>query len=151
MGRLMGLDFGSKTVGVALSDELQVIASPVETITRDRESKIRPTLRRLSDIAALKDVELIVVGDPVNMDGSSGERSLKSREFAENLRYRLMQDGLNIEVVMYDERLTTIGADEILEEANVRASERKTYIDKIAASLILETFMKERNNNDAGR
>jgi len=142
MGRYMGLDYGSKTVGVALTDPMKVIVSPEETITRDREGKIRATLRRITEIASWKEVEKIVVGDPVNMDGSRGERSERSRDFAEQLRYRLNCEGLDIPVAMWDERLTTVGADEILEESEVAARDRKTYIDKIAAALILEDYMK---------
>ena len=143
MGRIMGLDYGSKTVGVALSDEMKVISSPFETVVRDRETKMRPTMRRLCDIALSQEVELVVVGDPVNMDGTSGERSAKSRKFAEDFKYRLLQEGLDIPVVMQDERLSTVGADEILEEAEVSKGERKTYIDKIAASIILREFMNK--------
>lgn len=142
MGRIMGLDFGSKTVGVALSDETKTIASPEETIVRDRESQIRPTLRRIIELCRLRQVETIVVGDPMHMDGTRGERSRLSEEFAQKLRERLAQESLDIPVLMQDERLTTVAADEILEEAGVRADQRKQYIDKIAASLILEEFMK---------
>ena len=142
MGKLMGLDYGSKTVGVALSDSLQVIASPLETIVRERESKMRATFRRLTDLVKNENVELIVVGDPLHLDGSRGERSERSRSFAEELRFRLHLEGIEIPVVLWDERLTTVSADEILEESGVERSERKTYIDKIAAALILEDYMK---------
>ena len=140
----MGLDYGSKTVGVALSDPFGTIASPLETITRDREGKLRETFRRIAEIVREQEVERIVVGDPVNMDGTAGERAQKSREFAENLRYRLTCEGLSVPVLLCDERLTTVGADEILDEAGVPKRERKTYIDKIAAALILEQCLKER-------
>lgn len=145
MGRYMGLDYGSKTVGIALTDPMKVIVSPEETVVREREGKIRATLRRITELAAWKDVEKIVVGDPLNMDGSRGERSGKSREFAEQLRYRLNCEGLDIPVVLWDERLTTVGADEILAESEVAPEDRKTYIDKIAAALILEDYMKSEN------
>ena len=147
MGRYMGLDYGSKTVGVALSDPLKLIASPLVTIEREREGKMRPTYRRITELCRENDVELIVVGDPLNMDGSAGERAKKSREFADELSLRLLKEGLEIQVVMCDERLTTVSADEILDEAEIRPSERKAYIDKIAAAFILEEFMKGQKEN----
>lgn len=142
MGRWMGLDFGAKTVGVALTDPGKTIASPLETIVREREGKIRPTYRRILDLVKTEDVERIVVGDPLNMDGTAGERADKSRKFAEELRYKLCMEGLEVPVELCDERLTTVGADEILSEAEVRKEDRKTYIDKIAAALILEEYMR---------
>ena len=147
MGRIMAVDFGAKTAGVALSDPGKIIASPYETIVRDREGKIRATYRRLIDIAASEDVERIIVGYPLNMDGSVSERAEKSRAFSEELLHRLIMEGLgNVEVELWDERLTTFGADEVLEEAGVEAGERKQYIDKIAAALILEDWLKNGNS-----
>ena len=148
MGRILGLDFGSKTTGTALSDPLRTIASPLETIKRDKEGKLRPTLRRIVEIAVQNDVELIVLGEPLNMDDTRGERAEKSAEFKKMLEHRLEMDGLNIPVVLWDERLSTVGADEILEESGIVSSERKQYIDKIAAALILEDFM---NNSSPSR
>lgn len=144
MGRLMGLDFGSKTTGVALSDPTQMIASPLETITREKEGKIRPTLRRITELAAAEDVELIVLGYPLNMDDTRGERAEKTEEFKALLERRLEAEQLSVPVVLWDERLSTVDADEVLEEAGVAASERKQYIDKIAAAFILEDYMKNR-------
>jgi len=146
MGRYMGLDYGSKTVGVALTDSMHVIVSPEETIFREREGMLRPTLRRIVQLVLEKEVELIVVGDPVHMDGTGGERSEKSCKFAEQLSYRLHCEGLEIPVEMWDERLTTAEADEILAESEVAAKDRKAYIDKIAAALILEDYMKQHKN-----
>lgn len=143
MGRIMALDFGSKTVGVALTDPMKTICSPEETILRDREGKMRQTMRRITDLVCEKDVEKIVVGLPLHMDGSESERSEKSRKFAEDLRYRLLQEGLNVPVEMCDERLTTVSADEILSETGVAKEDRKTYIDSVAASLILEDYVSK--------
>ena len=148
LGRILGLDFGSKTTGTALSDLLKTIASPFETIKRDKEGKLRPTLRRIVEIAVQNDVELIVLGEPLNMDDTRGERAEKSAEFKKMLEHRLEMDGLKIPVVLWDERLSTIGADEILEESGIVSSERKQYIDKIAAALILEDYM---NNSSPSR
>lgn len=148
MGRIIGLDFGSKTVGVAVSDPMKVIASPMETIVRDRENKMRPTFRRILEIASQTEAETIVVGEPLNMDGSRGERAQKSAAFADELSYRLRCGGMDIPVVLWDERLTTVSADEILSEAEVAAGDRKAYIDKIAAALILEDWMKNKRKED---
>ena len=142
MKRIMGLDFGAKTTGVALSDPLQTIASPIETIVREKEGKLRPTYRRIVELVRENEVGLIVVGLPLSMDDSKGERALKAELFADDIRHRLEAERLDVEVVMWDERLSTVGADEILEEARVVSSERKQYIDKIAAALILEDYMK---------
>ena len=138
----MGLDYGSRTVGVALSDELGLIASPYETVTREEEGKLRPTLRRILEICRDEGVDRIILGLPLNMDGSRGERAEKTEAFRELLRSRLLSEGMEPDIILWDERLSTVGAMEILEESGVPASERKTYVDKIAASLILEDYMK---------
>lgn len=142
MGRLLGLDYGSKTTGVALTDPLQMIASPLETIKREKEGKLRPKLRRITELAAANEVERIVLGYPLNMDDSRGERAQKTEEFKALLERRLEAEGLEIPVTLWDERLSTVDADAVLEEAEVAASERKQYIDKIAAAFILEDYMK---------
>jgi putative holliday junction resolvase len=134
--RIMGLDYGSKTVGVALTDPLGITAQPLETITRESENKLRRTLARLEAIVSEYQVGSIVLGLPVNMDGSVGDRALKSLEFKEKLEKRLQ-----LPVTMQDERLTTVEADGILDEMRVPHSERKQYIDKIAAAFILEDYM----------
>ena len=138
----MGLDYGSRTVGVALSDELGLIASPYETVTREKEGKLRPTLRRILEICRDEGVDRIILGLPLNMDGSRSERAEKTEAFRELLRSRLLSEGMEPDIILWDERLSTVGAMEILEESGVPASERKTYVDKIAASLILEDYMK---------
>ena len=142
MGRWMGLDYGSKTTGVALSDPGHIIASPLETIKRAKENMLRPTLRRIAELAADNDVERIVLGYPLNMDDTRGERAQKTEEFKALLEHRLEAEGLDIPVLLWDERLSTMGADEVLAESGVASSERKQYIDKIAAALILEDHMK---------
>ena len=137
--RLLGLDYGSKTVGVALTDELGIIASPLETIERDKESKIRPTLRRIEELVHQYEVSFVVLGYPLKMDGEAGERALKTEEFKTLLEKRL---GEGVTVRLWDERLSTVEAGDILSESGVKKSEQKKYIDKIAAALILEDFMK---------
>ena len=135
----MGLDYGAKTVGVAVSDPLGLTAQAVETIFRERESKLRRTLARIGELIAEYGAERIVLGLPVHMGGEPGERARKTQEFAELLRRRF---GLPVE--LWDERLSTAAADDILEESGVPVTERKKYIDKIAAALILEDYMRAR-------
>ena len=150
MGRLLGLDYGSKTTGVAMTDPMQLIASPLETIKREKEGKLRPTLRRITELAADNDVERIILGYPLNMDDTRGERAEKTEAFKELLEHRLEADGLSIPVTLWDERLSTIDADEVLAEAEVAAADRKQYIDKIAAALILEDYLKNGKNRSEG-
>ena len=134
--RVMGLDYGAKTVGVAISDELLMTAQPKETITRDRESKLRKTLVRIEELVSEYDVGLIVVGLPLNMDDSEGERAQAARAFGDQVSRRTA-----LPVVMYDERLTTVEADEMLQRMEIPREHRKQYIDQIAASVILQDYM----------
>ena len=134
--RIMGLDFGSKTVGVAVCDELGYTAQGVETITRKEENKLRKTLARIEALVEEYQVETIVLGYPKNMDDSIGERALKTEEFRDMLVRRT-----GLPVVLWDERLTTIEANEILIESGVRREDRKKVIDKIAATLILQSYL----------
>lgn len=147
MKRLMGLDFGSKTIGVAISDPLNVIASPLETIVREKENGLRSSFRRIAALAAEYEVGRIVIGLPLNMDDSRGERAIKTEAFAGELARRLEAEGLDIPVELWDERLSTVSADEILEETRVEHSRRKQYIDRIAAAIILEDYMKNKVPN----
>ena len=138
----MGIDFGAKHVGIALSDPGRIIASPFETIKRERESMLRPTYRRITDIMKEQDVDLVVLGHPLNMDDTKSERTLKCEAFGEELARRIEAEHLEAEVVLWDERLSTVSADEILVESGIEVKDRKKYVDKIAAALILEDFMK---------
>lgn len=110
---------------------------PLETITRDSDSKIRPTLRRIEEIIKELDVEQIVLGLPLNMDGTEGERAACSREFGDMLERRT-----GLQVVMTDERLTTVEAEEILETCKVARKDYKKYVDSVAAVLILEDYVR---------
>ena len=135
---LMGLDYGSKTVGVAVSDALMMTAQPLETVTRDSEKKLRKTLARIAALAEERSVGLFVLGRPVHMDGSAGERVEKCAAFKE-----LLEKRTGIPVVWQDERLTTAEADEILSESGVPKGDRKKYIDQVAASLIIQEYMDQ--------
>lgn len=134
--RILGLDYGSKTVGVALSDELGITAQPLETIVRKEENKLRQTLARIETIVREQNVEKIVLGFPKNMNNTLGERAEKTAGFREMLIKRT-----GLEVVLWDERLTTMAAERVLQESGVRRENRKEYIDQIAAVMILQGYL----------
>ena len=136
--RFLGLDYGAKTVGVAVSDPLLMgAATPVEIIRRDRESKLRRTFSRIQELIREYDVDEIVIGLPLNMDGSEGERAANTREFGEALSGKC-----SLKINYFDERLSSVEAHERLDEMGIKKSEHNEYIDKIAAMVILEEFLK---------
>lgn len=141
--RIMGLDFGAKTVGVAVSDPLFITAQGIEVIRRKEENKLRRTLARIEALILEYEVGEIVVGLPVHLNAAEGERVQKTREFADWLSRRT-----GLPVLLRDERLTTVAADRTLEEAGVRRENRKAYVDKIAAVLILQGYLEERRNRE---
>ena len=134
--RIMGLDYGTKTVGVAVSDALGLTAQAVETIQRKEENKLRRTLARIEELISQYEVEKIVLGFPKHMNNHIGERAERTLEFKEKLIQRT-----GLEVIMWDERLTTVEAERTLSESNVRRENRKQYIDKIAAVFILQGYL----------
>lgn len=129
----MGLDYGTKTVGVAISDALGLTAQGIETIERKEENKLRRTCARIEELIREYEVEKIVLGFPKHMNNDVGERAEKSLEFKAMLERRT-----GLEVIMWDERLTTVAAERTLIESKVRREDRKKYIDKIAAVFILQ-------------
>lgn len=148
--RLMGLDYGSKTVGVAVSDPLGLTAQGIETVWRKQENKLRQTLARIEELIIEYQVERIVLGYPKNMNNTIGERAVKSLEFKEKLEMRT-----GLPVVMWDERLTTAEAERTLMETGVRRENRKQYLDQMAAVLILQGYLdrmnmmsKDKNNGE---
>ena len=141
--RILGLDYGSKTVGVAVCDPLGITAQGVETITRKEENKLRRTLARIEELIQEYEVTEIVLGLPKNMNGTEGERVALTREFAEKLERRT-----GLPVIFWDERLTTVAADKAMMEAGIRRERRKEYVDKIAASLILQGYLDSRREAD---
>ena len=134
--RVLGLDYGSVTVGVAISDELGLTAQPLMTIKREQENKLRRTLAKIEEITAQYDVDRIVLGFPKNMDDSLGERCEKTLVFKQMLERRI-----GLPVVLWDERLTTWAADQDLDFLGVRKQDRKKVIDQIAAMYILEGYL----------
>ena len=139
--RIMGLDYGDKTVGVAISDELLITAQPLLTIERERWNKLRKTYQQLEKIIEESEVEKIVLGRPLNMNATEGERVERTNAFAEELSRRS-----GLEIIWIDERLTTAQADRILKETGVAISGRKEYIDKMAAAIILQTYLDTQSN-----
>ena len=136
MFRILGLDYGAKYVGVAVSDPLGIIARPLEAIQRKEENKLRRTFARIEELVKEYGIERIVVGLPKNMDDTEGESAAKCRDFAANVSRRT-----GIETVLWDERLSSVSANDILIESGVRREDKKKYIDKIAASIILRDYL----------
>lgn len=141
--RIMGLDFGSKTVGVAVSDGLLVTAQGIEIIRRKQENKLRQTLARIEELIEQYGVEEIVLGLPKNMNGTEGERVEKTKEFEEMLQRRT-----GLPVTEWDERLTTVAADKAMMEAGIRREERREHVDRIAAVFILQGYLDYRKNRE---
>lgn len=134
--RIMGLDFGSKTVGVAISDPLLMTAQGIEIVRRKDENKLRQTLARIEELAVQYEVSEIVLGYPKNMNDTEGERVEKTKAFKESLERRS-----GLPVFLWDERLTTVAADKSMMEMGIRRENRKEYVDEIAAMLILQGYL----------
>ncbi len=134
--RLLALDFGSKTVGVAVSDTLGLTASAVEIIRRKSPNKLRQTLARIEQLVREYDVDRIILGYPVMLDGSEGERVEKTKEFASMLERRTGK-----EIIFQDERLTTVEAYEIMDMMGIKKEDRYHYVDMVAAKVILEDYL----------
>ena len=143
--RIMGLDFGSKTIGVAISDALLCTAQGIEIIRRKEENKLRQSLSRIEELIGEYEVEKIVLGLPKNMNNSEGIRAELTREFKEKLERRT-----GLEVVLWDERLTTVAADQFMMEAGIRRENRREHVDRIAAVLILQGYLDYLKNKENG-
>ena len=133
MNRIMGLDVGDKTIGVAISDPLLLTAQGLKTIKRESNKK---DMKQIEDIIKEYDVNKIVVGFPKNMNNTIGPQGEKVLNFVEKLKNRF-----NIEIVLEDERLTTMAAERTLIEGDVSRKNRKKVIDKVAATYILQTYL----------
>lgn len=136
MERIIGLDFGSKTTGVAVSDPFGWTAQGVEIIRRKEENKLRKTLARIEELVKEYGASRIVLGLPKNMNNSLGDRAEKSLAFKE-----MMERRTGLPVVMWDERLTTVAADRTMMEAGIRREHRREYVDEIAAVFILQNYL----------
>jgi putative Holliday junction resolvase len=142
MQRILGLDYGTKTVGVAVTDGLGLTAQGLEIIRREKPKKLRQTLARIRELIAEYDVGSIVLGKPLNMNGSSGFRVEDTLVFKE-----LLEERTGLPVYLEDERLTTVDAYSIMEEVGIKKADQKKYVDEIAAVLILESYL-HRNEAD---
>lgn len=140
--RILGLDYGSKTVGVAVSDPLLVMATGLEIIRRDSENKLRKTLARIESLISEYEVDKIVLGLPKNMNNTLGDRAEKTLEFKAMLERRT-----GLPVIMWDERLTTVMAHKTMIESGVRREDRSKYADSIAAVFILQGYLDSLSNN----
>ena len=136
MDRMIGLDFGSKTVGVAVSDGLGITAQGLEIIRRTSENKLRQTCARIEAIIDEYDVKKIVLGLPKHMNNTLGDRVEKTLAFKEMLERRT-----GLEIVTWDERLTTVAADRTMMEAGIRREHRKDYVAMLAAEYILQGYL----------
>lgn len=136
MGRIIGLDFGGMTCGVAISDPLLITAQGIETIRRTHENKHRKTYQRIEYLIDWYEVDRIVVGLPKKLDGSEGDRAEKSRAFAADLERRT-----GLPVILWDERFSTVSADRVLQEAGTDLNEKNKVIDKLAAVIILQNYL----------
>ena len=139
--RVMGLDYGSKTIGVAISDPLGLTAQGIEIIRREEENKLRKSLRRIEELIKEYQVDEIVLGFPKNMNNTIGERAEKSLQLKETLERRC-----KLPVIMWDERLTTVEANRTLMESKVRRENRSKYVDMIAAVFILQGYLDSKAN-----
>jgi putative Holliday junction resolvase len=136
MKKIMGLDYGSVTVGVAISDALLMTAQGIEVIRRKQDNKLRQTLARIEELIKEYEVDTIVLGYPKHLNNSIGERAVKSEEFAERLRQRT-----GLEVILWDERLTTVAAHQVLSQTKMDYQEKALVVDKLAAILILQGYL----------
>lgn len=136
LSRVLGLDYGTKTVGVAVSDPLLLTAQGVEIIRREKPGKLRQTLARIDELIESYQADKIVLGYPKNMNGTEGKRCEDTIAFQQMLEKRT-----NLEVILWDERLTTVSADRTMMEAGIRREHRKEYVDEIAAMFILQGYL----------
>lgn len=134
----LGLDLGSKTCGIAISDRTGLIAASLEVI---RYSDYEELINKLNNIVISRNVDAFVLGNPKNLDGSLSKRSEITLEFRD-----LLLNKFNMEVIMQDERLSTVEAERMLISNNTKRKNRKKVIDKIAATIILQSYLDRRNN-----
>lgn len=140
------MDVGAMTVGVAVSDELLCIAQGLEVIRRKQENKLRQTYARIEELAVLYEVKLIVIGYPKNMNNTVGDRAQKCEAFAEDIKRRT-----GIPTLLWDERLTTVTAQRVLDLAEVSLEKKRAVVDKIAAAVILQNYLDYRANCGEGK
>lgn len=138
--RCLGIDLGSKTVGLAMSDPTNTIASSYKTIFFENED-YESTIKEIKDIVEEYNIKKIVLGLPKNMNNTLGERAIITTKYK-----KLLEDNLNIEVDFYDERLTSVISNSLLIEADMSRKKRKKKVDKIAAQIILQDYLNKEKN-----
>ena len=141
--RIIGLDVGDKTVGVAVSDPLFITAQGITTIER---VGIRKDTGKILDYIKEYEVDTVVCGLPLMLDGTDSPQTEKVREFAAMLENKIRSSGLKTKVVFYDERFTTKIAEDVLMQTGMKRKERKEHVDKMAAQIILQSYMDSQRN-----
>lgn len=136
--RILGVDYGDSRIGLSVCDEMEILASPLATI---KSLSMKKNIDSVCEIAKRENVSLIVVGLPLNMDGNEGERAGKSRAFG-----RVLERVSGIKVEYFDERLTSVEAEEIMQSVGVKKDKRKNIVDRIAAQLILQSYIDANKN-----
>ena len=139
--RILALDYGSKTVGLAITDALGYTVLPYKTLWREREGKLRQTVRAICEVVEKESVGEVVLGLPLNMDGSRGERAEKATIF-----YALLKKNLSCPLIFFDERLSTVEAREILDKNGVPREKQKEVLDQVAAQVILEDYLRSKSS-----
>ncbi|HOP65666.1 MAG TPA: Holliday junction resolvase RuvX [Bacilli bacterium] len=134
--RILGLDLGTKTLGIAISDRLGLIANPYKTIKYNNQEDL---INELEEIIKKEQITKIILGNPKNMNNSETEAANRSKEFK-----KLLEDNFNLEVILIDERLSTKEAENILISGDMSRKKRKNMIDKLAATIILENYLNRK-------
>ena len=142
--RILGVDYGDHYVGLALSDPTELIASPLTTIYREDEANLKATVRQIRTITEQEGVRQIILGYPKNMNNTAGPRAEKSEAF----KRRLERDLYQVEVLLWDERLSTRAAEIPLMESRMNREQRKKVVDKMAAALILQSYLDWKKTKD---
>lgn len=139
--RIMGIDYGDKRIGIALTDLMQIIASPFEVYKTVNENV---DIEYICNMIKSQQVETVVIGLPLNIDGSEGERARKTRHFGLKISEKIK----DANIIFQDERLTSVEAEDILSNAKIKPKDRKSLIDKLSACIILENYLNERRENE---
>ncbi len=142
--RILGLDYGEKTVGVAVCDETETIATGLEIIRRDKEESIKKSVSRIKELITEYNVQKIVLGYPKNLDGSEGFRCEKTVDFKE----RLHRNFKKMDIELFDERFSTVSVTKVFQEARMKKEEQKEVVDKMAAVLILQNYLDTKNKGN---
>lgn len=137
--KIMAVDYGDARTGLALCDRTEFLASPIGVI---HEYNFDNTVKKVAYAVTEYDAKMVVIGHPLNMNGSAGDRAQKCELFAEKLR-----ELVDIPVILWDERSTTVSAHQILNDTNTRGKKRKEVVDAVAATIILESYLEYRKNN----